>query len=881
MTGPAEFVRRVRDFLRAGDAEGRLDEEVRFHLDMEAEKNEREGMTPHEARRAAVARFGGVDTHKESVRDARGFRWIDDLISDTRYAWRSLRRAPGFTGIAVVTLSLGVGVTTAVFTVFNAVLLRPLPYPDADRLAVVYAQNREMQATGVNISYPDYLDWQRSVRAFAGLAVFNWGANTLSGKEGAERVSGAEISANLLPVLGVEPLVGRNFTRDEQQLGRDRVILLGYGLWKRRFAADSSIVGRTITVDGLPHTVVGVMPPAFQFPFAGDPATPLVWTPLAVEDWMLGRGNRGLAAAVGRLRSQVTPDEARAELARVSTRLQREYPSDNTAWEAQYVPMREDVFGSARAAVSLLFAAATLVLLVVCANTANLLLARGAARDREVSLWAAIGARRSRLIRQLVTESLVLVALGGALGTILARWGTDALQVVFADRLPAFAAIELDPAAYLFALATTTFVALLAGLFPAIRATRVQIEAALKGGSRTTTTRSGTRLRGALVVGEVALAVVLLVGSMLLLKSLNALQNIDPGFDARDVVVARFQLAPNKYDTADRRRAFMIALLDRLRTQPGVKDVGAAQGTPFSGWNVGTSYEVEGEPAPLPGQALVTHVQNVTPEYFRVLHIPLVRGRQLASTDDERGPRVAVVNQAFVALHFKGKDPIGRRFRFGREDPWTTIVGVIADFRHYSLTEPMRAAAYMPFAADPPAQMTVTIRAAHGAVDTLNTLRHVLHDLDPDVAASGGQALADVVARQMWLPRIARDVIGGFAAAAALLALVGLYGLISYSIIRQQNELGIRLALGAAPARLLRLVIRQGLTLAAVGIAIGCALAFGASRSLSALLFEVTPADAGTFVIVPLVVLALAALASFLPGRRAARIDPVMTLRAE
>lgn len=880
MMGPAEFARRVRDFIRAGHAERRLDEEVRFHLEMEAQKYEREGMSPHEARRAAVARFGGVDANKESVRDARGFRWLDDFIADARYACRSLRHTPGFTGIAVVTLSIGIGATTAVFTVFNAVLLRPLPFRDAERLAVVYAQNREMQATGVNISYPDYLDWQRSVRAFADLAVFNWSSNTLSGKEGAERVNGAEISANLLTVLGVEPLIGRNFTRDEQQAGRDRVILLSYGLWKRRFAGDPATVGRTITVDGLPYTVVGVMPATFQFPFAGAPATPPVWTPLTVADWMLGRSNRGLGGAVGRLRQGITADEARAELARVSTRLERAYPAENHAWEAQYVPMREDVFGSARETVSLLFAAATLVLLVVCANTANLLLARGAARDREVSLRAAIGARRSRLIRQFLTESLVLVALGGALGVILARWGRDVLQFLFADRLPAFAAIELDPSAYLFALATTTLVALLAGLFPAFRTTRVPIEASLKSGSRTTATRGGARLRGALVVGEVALAVVLLVGSVLLLKSLSALQNIDPGFEARDVFVARFRLLENRYP-AGQRRAFMTALRERLRAQPGVADVGAAQGTPFSGWNVGTSYEVEGEPAPRAGQAPVTHVQSVTPEYFRVLQIPLIRGRQLSATDDDRAPRVALVNEAFARLHFRGKDPIGRRFRFGADDPWTTIVGVVGDFRHYALTQPMQAAVYLPFAADPPQQMTIVIRTTPGAVDALATLRRVLHNLDPEVASSGGQALADVVARQTWLHRVARDVIGAFAATAAMLALVGLYGVISYSIVRQQNELGIRLALGAAPARVLGLVIRQALVLATSGSVIGCALAFGASRSLSALLFEVRPADVDTFVVVPLLVIALAALASFVPGRRAARIDPVMTLRAE
>jgi len=882
MLGPAEFARRLRDFFQADRAERRLAEEMRFHLEMEAEKNAREGMPPHEARRAAAARFGGVEAHKESVRDARGFRWMDDLLCDVRYACRSLRRTPAFAGIAVATLAIGIGVTTAVFTVFNAVLLRPLPFRDAERLAVVYAQNLEMQETEVNISYPDYLDWQRRVRAFTGLAVFNWGAYTLSGgAESAERVNGAEISANLLPVLGVEPLMGRNFTPDEGQPGRNRVMLIGYGLWKRRYAGDPAIVGRSITVDGFPYTIVGVMPPDFQFPFRGAPATPPVWTPLVVEDWMHGRSNRALAGAVGRLRPGVTPDGARAELANESARLQQEHPNENRAWEAQYVPMRDDVFGSASTTASLLFGGAALVLLVVCANVANLLLARGAARDREVSLRAAIGARRGRLIRQFLTESLVLVALGGALGIVLARWGSDILHFAFADRLPAFAAIELDLAGYLFAVGATAVVAVLAGLFPAFRAAQVPVEAVLQSGHRTTTTRGGARLRGTLVVGEVALAIVLLVGSVLLLKSLSALQNVDPGFDARDVYVARFRLPSTTYNTADRKRVFMTALLDRLRSEPGVADVGAAQGTPFSGWNVGTSYEVEGEPAGRSGEAPVTHVQSVTPEYFGVLRIPLVRGRQLAATDDDRAPHVAVVNQAFTRLHFTGTNPIGRRFRFGRDDPWTTIVGVVGDFRHYALTEPMRPAVYLPFAADPPSQMTIAVRASDGPGRVAETVRRVLQSLDPDVAASGGQSLPEVVARQTWLARVARDVIGTFAATAALLALVGLYGVISYSVARQQGELGIRLALGAAPARVLRLVLRQGLTLAAIGSAIGCALALAASRSLSALLFEVTPVDAGTFVSVPLAVLVLAAFASFLPGRRAAHIDPVRTLRAE
>ena len=867
---------RLRALLRGRATDGDLEEEFRFHLDMQIAKNLRSGLSAAEARRQALLHFGGVDRHREAMLDGSGARWLDDLLGDSRIALRGLRRTPGFTAVAVLTLAIGIGATTSIFSAVNSVLLQPLPYADAGELIVVYGRHAGLDITGSNISYPDYQDWKRDARSFDELGLFQWTNDTYTaGEDRAERVAAAEVTANLFPLLGVAPILGRGFTPDEEQVGRDRVVVLGHALWQRRFGGDQAILGQTVTLDGEAHTVIGIMPVGFRFPYSGES-----WTPLAPSEDHLERANRFIAGAVGRLADGVSLEQAEAELTMLSRQMAGQYPESNVGWEADPLPLREDLFDTLQPALVLLFAAVGVVLLVVCGNLANLLLARGAARRREVALRIAVGARRGRLVRQFLTEGCVLALLGGSLGVVLSIWGTSLLRGMLTDRLPAFVELRADPIVFMFALGATALVALLFALLPALRATTVDAQSELKEGARTSGGRRTARLRDSLVVTEVALAMMLLIGSVLLIRTMSALSDIRMGFEPAGILTARYYLPSSEYEMAAR-RAFLEQLLERVRALPGVERASAAQGTPFSGWNVGTRYEVAGEPPAPVGQALITHVQYITPDFFPTLRVPMLRGRDFVASDNDSIAMVAIVNESFVARHFPGQNPLGKLVRMNPNEPWLTIVGVVADYRHYALTEPMRPATYLPFGSNPRLQMTVVIKTTGPAVAMIPTLRRVLAELDPDVPAYDIGTLEDQVARQTWVQRIARDILTAFAATAAFLAVIGLYGVISYAVLRRRHELGIRLALGATPRRVRRLVVRQGLTLGLTGIALGWLVALAAVRLLDTLLFEVEPGDVATFVAAPLVVLVLAVLATWLPARRAAALDPVRALRNE
>jgi putative ABC transport system permease protein len=872
------LVSRVRALFRGRAAERELRDEFEFHVAQETEKHVRAGMSEAEARRVARLTFGSVDAHGEAMHDRRSFRWIEDGVADATYALRWLRRSRSFTAVAVLTLGLGIGAATAIFTIVNVVLLRPLPYPESDRLVMIYAQRDEGRQAFSNISYPDYLSWKQDVKSFERLGLFQWGSLTITGDATqSERVTSTDVNADMFQLLGVKPLLGRVVLPEEELPGRNKVVVLGYGLWQRRYGGERDALGRTLIVDGEPHTIIGVMPAGFQFPYSAE-----LWRALSPSDGYLGRGNRFLAGAVGRLHAGVTHEEAEAELARVSEAMQHAYPDTNQDWEGQYVRLRADLFGGLTGAMLIVFGAAGLVLIIVCGNVANLLLARGAVRAREMALRSALGARRTRLLRQLLTESLVLTALGGVVGIVIAYWGMIMLRGFLVNRLPAFIQVTPDLRVYGFAVGITALVALLAGILPAVRGMRIDAQSVVKDGGRSTIGPHGAHVRGALVVAEVALAVVLLIGSGLLIKTMNALTGIDTGFETRNVLTARYSLSPARYDTPERRAVFRDLLLERLRAQPGVELVGTVQGAPFSGYNVQRGYEVEGEPPPRPEEFRVIHFQSVTPEFFRVLDVPLKQGRMIDATDGAGSLPVAVVNESFVARHFAEGSPIGKRIRFRCNDcAWITIVGVIADFRHFQLTQPMRPALYRPYAQDPSGINTLVIRTAESPEAMTPVLRRVLAEVDPDVPAFRIEALADVVARQTWVQRIARDILAAFAVTAALLCVIGLWGVISYSVERQRHELGIRLALGEAPMRVLRLVLRQGLGLAVLGVAIGTGTALYASTALRRLLFQVEPVDTGTFIVVPLAVASIAAIATLIPARRAASTDPMIALRNE
>lgn len=867
------------NLFRKEQVERELDEELRSYLDNAVQEKVRAGMSREEALRTARIELGNVESVKESVRSAGWERFVEDFWQDIRYGARALAKNPGFTLVAVLTLALGIGATTAIFSLVSAVLLRPLPYEDADELFVIYGRHKE-HGGGSNVSYPDYLTWKSS-QSFEGVGIFNWYDTTLSGLGPAERMPGAQVSANLFPLLGVGPLLGRTFTEQESAAGGGRVVILGHGLWQRLFGSDPGALGRSITLDGSPHTVVGVMPPGFRFPYRGE-----IWTPLVPEPQQrfYQHGNRFLAAAVARLRSGASRQQGEAELAAISRRLEAEHPESNLGWDAQLVAMRDDIVGDLGPALLLIFAAVGLVLLAVCGNVANLLLARGAARQRELAVRRAIGAGRGRLVRQLTTESLLLAALGGTVGVALAFWAGPLFGAALADRLPSYSQVTVDNGVLLFAAIVTTAASLLFGLVPALSASAASTEMALKEATRSSVSARGSLLRASLVAGEVAFAVMLLAGGLLLIRSVTALSAIETGFDARGILTARVYLADPNYAKVGDRVRFLNRLLERLAALPGVEVAGAAQGTPFSGWNVGTSFSAEGLPPPLPGQEPSTHFQWVTPEFFKVLRVPLLSGRALLPSDDQRAPAVCVVNAAFVEEYFPNENPLGRKIKLGGEqsdEPWTTIVGVVQDFRHYRLTEPMRPAVYLPHLQWTPRQMTLTIRAATSPADFAPTLRHVLAELDPDVPAYRVATLEETLARQTWVQRIQRDVLAAFAIVVVFLALLGLYGVISYAVLQRHHEIGIRLALGATPGHVSRLILRQGAWLAMLGITIGTPAAFAAARLLAGTLYEVEPGDPITYIVAGFAVALLAIGASYLPARRASRLEPLAALRHE
>jgi putative ABC transport system permease protein len=875
--------------LRGRDVREDVDDELRFHLEMRIRDLVGTGMTPAAARAEAERAFGDVRGIREACvtiderRNRREHRVevFDHMWQDIRFAARALRRSPSFTAAAVLCVALGVGVTTTIFSAVNAILIRPLPYPGADRLVVVYAQNVARNYHGSNISYPDFLEWRDRNRSLSALGLWTWSSHSLSGEGDAERVESSRITANLFPLLGVRPILGRTFLPSEEHLGQEKVILLSYGLWQRRYAGDPHIIGREVTLDGAPHTVVGVMPPRFNFPERGE-----LWVPFATDMKDEAHGNRGYAGAIGRLKPGVTLEQAKADLTAVSAQLEREFPNDNFGWAAELITMREDLTGDMKKPLLVFLGAVGFVLLIACANVANLMLARGATRQREIAIRVAIGAGRGRLVRQILTESVLISAVGGVLGVLLAIGGVYLLRLALPRELPFYVVLGLDTTALAFAVAISIVTALLFGTVPAMRAADVDLISSLREGTKGAgdgLTR--TRLRGALVIGEVALSLVLMVGAMLLIRSYRALEGTDLGFDEKGILAVRISLPYAKYPERTKRQAFYDRLFERVRAMPGVETVGSAQGVPFSGWNVQGEMAVEGTAAPRRGEELVAHYQWVTPDYFKAIGVPLLRGRGLTVADRDSLAPVGVINQRLADQAFPGDDPLGRRIRIGgadSKDPWVTIVGVVRDFRHYRLPQPMGPAIYYPYQSEPLLSQTLAIRTTLADPMTLApSVRAAIQELDPDVPAYAVEPFDYIVSRSLWRQRFQGQVLGAFAALALLLAMVGIYGVISYAVAQRTRELGVRMALGATRRHVLALVLGQGTRLALAGVAIGIAGALALSRVVASLLYGVRPTDPVTFVGVPFVLAGVALVASYVPARRATRVDPLVAMRAE
>ena len=802
-----------------------------------------------------------------------------DLAQDFRYAARLLLRAPGFAFIAIAALALGIGANTAIFSVVDTLLIRPLPYRDADRLAVVWEFNVPRDRKTNVVSPGNFIHWRELNQSFEDLAAVSMTfRTTLTGAGDATELPVQYISGTLFSILGVRPAIGRDFTPQEDAPGV-QAVAISDRLWRQRFSADPSIVNKTITLDGRPNLVVGVMAPGF---FVLDKSVD-VWSTIGLPP--AARTPRGRwICVVGRVKNGVTMAQAQDDMTRVHAELARRFPDFNTGWTANVVPVREQLTGAVKPALWVMLGAVGFVLLIACANVGNLVLARATARQRELAVRAALGAGRGRLIRQLLAESVLLSCCGAAAGLFLAWWALIALRTTVAERL-AIARLDqvaIDGKVLLFTLGVALVSALIFGIVPALTSAGPKLTDALKDGGRAGSASRGARVRSTFVVLETALALVLLVGAGLLLRSFVTLLRVDPGFDPAHTMTVKVSIPQAKYPDAPKQQAFFDQLFQKVDALPGVTAAGGISFLPMNGLGAATNFTIVGQPAPPRGQDLVTDVRVVTHDYFKAIGIPLLRGRSFDSRDAGTGVRRVIVNQTMVTKYFKGEDPIGKSIVVGWNDQGPDeIVGVVGDVRNQDLETEARATIYWPPSRFTYPFMTVAIRTSGDPRNVVSTAVAALHDLDPNVAAADVKTMEEIVGDSVAQRRITMLLLSVFAGLALVLAAVGIYGVIGYSVTQRTEEIGIRMALGARRTSVLGMILRQAMSLAGLGIAAGAVGAWLLTRLMQKLLFGVAPSDPVTFGGVALLLALVAALAAIVPGLRATRVDPAIALRSE
>jgi putative ABC transport system permease protein len=802
-----------------------------------------------------------------------------DLVQDFRYAARLLLRAPGFTLVAVAALALGIGANTAIFSVVDTLLLRPLPYADADRLAVVWEHNVTRNVPR-NVTAPgNFIHWRELNQSFKELSAVSMTFRaTLTGAGDATELPIQLVSGTLFGMLGVRPALGRDFTPQEDAPGV-RVVMLSDRLWRQRFAADPSIVNRNVMLNGQPTLVVGVMPPGFSIL---DKSVD-VWSTIGFSP--ASRTPRGRwICVVGRVKDGVSMAQAQQDMVRVHGELTRLFPNFNTGWTANVVPLRQQLTGDVRPALWVMLAAVGFVLLIACANVGNLVLARATARQRELAVRAALGAGRGRLIRQMLAESVLLSLVGASAGLVLAWWAMIALRTTVAARLPIerLEQVGIDGKVLLFTVAAALVSALVFGIAPALTSAGAKLTDTLKDGGRSGSAARGARVRSAFVVVEVALALVLLVGAGLLMRSFVMLLRVDPGFDPSRTMTVKVSIPQSKYPTAAQQQTFFTQLFERLDALPGVTAAGGTSFLPLAGLGSATGFEVVGKPKPAPGQGPVTDVRVITHNYFKAMGVPLLRGRAFDNRDEGTGIRRVIINQALAKKFFPGEDPIGKRIIVSWDDEVPDeIVGIVGDVRQQDLEKEARATIYWPPARFTYPYMTVAIRTSNDPRTVVSGAVAALHGLDPNVAAADVKTMEDVIDTSVAQRRLTMLLLSIFAGLALVLAAVGIYGVIGYSVSQRTQEIGIRMALGAPRAAVMRMVIGQAMGLASIGVAAGAVGAWGLTRLMQKLLFGVTASDPLTFVAVAGLLALVAALAAAVPGLRATRVDPVVALRSE
>ena len=808
-----------------------------------------------------------------------------DLIQDVRYALRMIRKAPGFAVVVVLTLAFGIGINTAIFSVVDGVVLRPLPFPDEDRLVSVWADYTGRDGPLREwLSYPNFHDIRNEREIFEEVGMYGGWGPTLSGTGGAAvQLNGAAITAGLFSqVLGMGPLSGRGFLPEDDVPGAPGVVLLSHGFWTQQYGGDPSIVGSTITLNMQPYTVIGVMPQHFQSPFIANAD---VWQTLKL-DMATTINQRGSAflRGMGRLREGVTLEMARARADVLGANLAEQYPDENIGVGYALFPLRQDVVRTASTALYVLLGAVTIVLLIACVNVANLMLARTSARRSELAVRAAIGAGGNRIARQILTESVVLATLGGALGLIAAFLVTDILKAIAPLGTPRIAEVTVNGRVLVFTLAITAAVGILFGVLPALRSARIDLHDSLKEGGRGgSSSAGGGRLRNTLVVGQVALALILVVGAGLFVRTLRELTQMDPGFNASNKLTLQLGLPPARYPDREATRAFYADLEERLRAIPGVTSVASINSLPLSGFDGDANFKLEGIPAPPPGQEHIAWIRRVTPGYFETMSISVLEGRDFTAADGNGDPLVVMVNKTLAERFYPDRSPIGLRIYFGDPaDPiYRKILGVVEDVKNFGLRQESRNAIYFPFAQVAVANMFLVIETVNDPETMAGTVRRVIANIDPDLAAGNVSSMASVVQVSLGPERFNAMLFSSFAVLAFVLASVGLYGVVSYNVNQRMHEMGLRLALGAAGFDIRRLVIGKILRLVGGGIAIGIIATLALGQVVQGLLFGVSTTDPITFGVAAALLTAVAVAAGVVPARRAARVDPVAVLKSE
>lgn len=882
--------KRWRALFRRDELECELDAELRFHFERDTAQNLESGMNSEEARYAALRSFGGIEQSKEECRDARGVRILEELFQDLRYSARLLLKQRGFTLIAILTLALGIGANTAIFSVVNATLLRPLPYKNPDQIVMVWGTNPGgfgwRGKTG--FSAPSFLDYQQQNHVFERMATFNPTDFTLVGTDSSERIRSGMVTAEFFNVLAVQPILGRTFVPEDCQTGRDHVVVLNYSLWQRRFESNPNIIGQTIQLDATSYVVIGVMPQGFDFSIPDYFESRGLWVPVVLpqDNSDSERGHKYLSV-IARLRPGVVLPGAEQDMLVITERLAMEYPGTMGKFGVKLTPLHEQVVGEIRLVLWLLFGAVGFVLLIACANVANLQLARASTRQREIAIRLALGASRGRLLRQLLTESVLLSLIGGALGVLLALWGVRLSGVDPARILHgSIATVDLTVLAYALVLSLVT--GILSGLAPALQSTPARHSESLKEGGRNSAgNEGGLRLRKLLTVSEVALSMVLLVGAGLLIRSFIGLLQVNPGFESKNILTTRVYLPKYSYPDATKQIAFYTQAMERIKGLPGVIAAGATDELPPTMGSHTSSFSIDGHAnIDDSDQSLAVEHRLVSADYFRVMGIPLISGRAFSDTDGSAIP-VALINQSFARRFFANENAIGQHLRFDTASPWITIVGIVGDVRGFGLDKDAKSEIYLDyqqqsfFPSNTLPRMHLVMRTTGDpnavAAATLESIR----EIDKALPSPQARTMETVLAASIAERRSNMLLLGVFAVVALILTGVGIYGVISYSVTQRTQEIGIRMALGAQSRDVLQLVIRQGMTLALIGVCIGLAGAIALTRVLATMLFGVGAKDPLTFVAVAVLLSIVAFVACYIPARRATKVDPLIALRCE